>query len=73
MSDIKHRVTVEVTKDGTVGAAASAIEVVSFQGFFEPPSKITINKPFLFYIYDTYQRVILFAGKYTNPTNIAWM
>ena len=31
VSAVKHRATVEVTRDGTVGAAASAIEIVSFQ------------------------------------------
>ena len=67
LGEIKHRVTIEVTEDGTVGAAASSIEVVAFSGFFEVPTEIVIDKSFIFYIYDTLQQVTLFAGKFTNP------
>ena len=67
VSKIKHKATVEVTKDGTVGAAATAIELVSFSASIEQPDVITIDKPFLFLIRDTFSKVILFAGKVTNP------
>ena len=67
VSAVKHRATVEVTKDGTVGAAASAIEIVSFQANFDLPKKIVIDKPFLFFIRDTQLKSVLFSGKYTNP------
>lgn len=67
LSDVKHKVTIEVTEEGTVGAAASAVELVVFGGFSDEPTVITINKPFMFYVYDTLQKVIIFAGKYTNP------
>ena len=62
-----YRATIEVTEDGTVGAAASAVELVSFSGVFSAPKEIKINKPFLFYVYDIHEKVIIFAGKYTNP------
>ena len=64
---VKHRATVEVTTDGTVGAAASAIEIVSFQANLNLPKEINIDKPFLFFIRDTELKAVLFAGKYTNP------
>ena len=64
---VKHRATVEVTRDGTVGAAASAIEIVSFQANLNLPKEINIDKPFLFFIRDTELKAVLFAGKYTNP------
>ena len=67
VSKIKHRATVEVTKDGTVGSAATAIEIVSFFGTTQEPEDIVINKPFIFYIRDSAQNAILFAGKYSNP------
>lgn len=64
VSDIKHRATIEVTKDGTVGAAATAIELVSFSGTFDVPEEVLINKPFLFFVRDMNQLTILFAGKF---------
>lgn len=66
VGQIKHRATIEVTKDGTVGAAATSIEIVRFSASVAP-KEILINKPFLFFVHDKAQRVILFAGKYTNP------
>ena len=69
LSDVKHKVTIEVTEEGTVGAAASAVELVVFGGFSDEPTVITIDKPFMFYVYDTLQKVIIFAGKYTNPAS----
>ena len=67
VSAVKHRATIEVTRDGTVGAAASAIEIVNFQANLQLPKEININKPFLFFIQDTELKAVLFAGKYTNP------
>ena len=47
VSKIKHRATIEVTKEGTVGAAASAIELVALSASLSAPKTIDINKPFL--------------------------
>ena len=69
LSDVKHRAKIEVTTDGTSGAAATTIELVSFAASFDVPKEININKPFLFYIKDSVQKAILFAGKYSNPLN----
>ena len=62
----KHRAMVEVTKDGTEGAAASAIEVVPLTANLQLPKIINIDKPFLFFVRDTVLKTLLFAGKYTN-------
>ena len=67
VNDIKHRALIEVTKDGTVGAAATAIELVTFSGNFQVPEEVLINKPFLFFVRDMYQKSILFAGKFSQP------
>jgi len=67
VSKIKHRATIEVTKEGTVGAAASAIELVALSASLSAPKTIDINKPFLFFVRDTQLNAILFAGKYFNP------
>jgi serpin B len=67
VSKIKHRATIEVTKEGTVGAAASAIELVALSASLSAPKTIDVNKPFLFFVRDTQLNAILFAGKYFNP------
>merc|ERR1712012_317762 len=69
LSDVKHRAKIEVTPDGTSGAAATAIELVSFAATFDVAREINIDSPFLFYIRDRRQKAILFAGKYSNPLN----
>jgi len=68
VSKIKHRATIEVTKEGTVGAAASAVELVALSASLSGPKPININKPFLFFVRDTESNAILFAGKYSSPT-----
>ena len=67
VSQIKHRATIEVTKDGTVGSAASAIELVGLSAAVSEPKEITINRPFLFLVRDKELKAILFAGKFSNP------
>ena len=66
VSQVKHRAMVEVTKDGTEGAAASAIEVVPLTANLQLPKIINIDKPFLFFVRDTVLKTLLFAGKHTN-------
>lgn len=67
VSKINHRATVEVTKEGTVGAAATAIEFVRLFADLDEGTELTIDKPFLFYLRDTVEKTIIFAGKYANP------
>ena len=71
VSKIKHRAAIEVTKEGTLGVAASAIELVALSASLSAPKTIDINKPFLFFVRDTQLNAILFAGKYSNPKNNA--
>ena len=66
VSQVKHRAVVEITKDGTEGAAASAIEIVPLAASVTLPRTINIDKPFLFFIRDTALKTVLFTGKYTN-------
>ena len=66
VSQIKHRAMVEVTRDGTEGAAASAIEIVPLSANVQLPKIINVDKPFLFFIRDTVLKTILFAGKESN-------
>merc|ERR1712018_779443 len=65
VSNIKHRAAIEVTKEGTLGVAASSVELVALAAGFS--KTINIDKPFLFFVRDTELNAILFAGKYSNP------
>jgi len=65
VSNVKHRAAIEVTKEGTLGVAASSVELVALAAGFS--KTIDINKPFLFFVRDTELNAILFAGKYSNP------
>lgn len=68
VSGITHVATVEVTTEGTVGAAASGVEIAPFSGLFSQPLEVVINKPFIFSIRDKLQHNILFMGKLVDPT-----
>ena len=67
VSKINHRATIEVTKDGTEGTAAQALEFVATSDFDIVLEDVVIDRPFIFYLHDTTQKAILFAGKYSNP------
>jgi len=67
VSDVKHRATIEVTKDGTVGAAATSIELVTLSASLFLPEEIDIDRPFLFFVRDTELNALIFAGKFSNP------
>ena len=68
VSSVKHKAVVEVTTDGTEGAAATGIDVIPLFGSFEPPPEFRVDKPFMFMVYDTLQKTFLFVGKINNPT-----
>ena len=68
VSRIEHKAEIEITETGTEGAAATFIGFAPKSGgIVEDEKYVDINKPFLFLVRDTIQKVILFAGKYTNP------
>ena len=67
VSNVKHRAAIEVTKEGTLGVAASSVELVALSGATLVSKTVNINKPFLFFVRDTKLNAILFAGKYSNP------
>merc|ERR1711992_119080 len=67
VSNVKHRAAIEVTKEGTLGVAASSVELVALSGATLVSKTVNINKPFLFFVRDTELNAILFAGKYSNP------
>merc|ERR1712193_158130 len=53
VSNVKHRAAIEVTKEGTLGVAASSVELVALSGATLVSKTVNINKPFLFFVRDT--------------------
>ena len=68
VSSIKHRVTIEVTKTGTAGAAAAANELDALPGQVGDPEHILIDRPFLFLVRHIQLDFVVFAGKVTDPS-----
>merc|ERR1711997_638684 len=62
---LRQMATVEVTVQGTEGAAATGIDLVplSFSDFRE----VRIDRPFIFFIRDRQKGSFLFVGKIENP------
>ena len=67
VDQIAHRSIIEVTKNGTVGAASTAISFVPLMSGPSTDEELVIDKPFLFYVHDKIQKTILFAGRFSNP------
>jgi serpin B len=59
-SDVIQRVVIKVNEKGTVAAAASAVGATRGGG---GPPQFTVNRPFLFVVFDTRTRMTLFAAK----------
>lgn len=65
VDDVIHEAVLEVDEEGTVAAAATAILVVRIA---QPTQFVTVDRPFIFYISDESNDVILFWGRVTNPS-----
>jgi serpin B len=66
VSDIKHKALIEVTREGTIGVAATGVEIgVLSANFFQKTVKI--DKPFLFFVRDRRSETLLFVGSIKNP------
>jgi serpin B len=61
IEDVLHKAVVEVNEEGTVAAAATA--VVMTRSLPPPPIDFTIDRPFLFVVYDQLAKAVLFAAK----------
>ncbi|NLX77597.1 MAG: serpin family protein [Clostridiaceae bacterium] len=61
ISSVLHKAVVDVNEEGTEAAAATVIEFETTS--FIEPVRFIADRPFLFVIYDTGDRNILFVGK----------
>ena len=48
ISEIRHEAVLEITKDGTEGAAATGVELVFFSSALEDTKEVVVNQPFIF-------------------------
>ena len=67
ISNVFHKAAIETNEKGT---EASAVSTVEFGVKSAPPlaTKFICDRPFLFFIYDKVDNIILFIGKDANPT-----
>jgi len=60
----------ELTKEGTEGAAATAVEVVLFATASGKQKDIVVDRPFIFVVQDRENKIPVLVGKITDPTKI---
>jgi len=70
VSRIKHSSLVEVTKEGTEGAAATGVEIALFSAAFGEQKDIVVDRPFIFVVQDRKNKIPVLVGKITDPTKI---
>lgn len=69
ISRVIHQAFIEVDEKGTEAAAATIVEVTErFSAGPSGPIRITLDRPFIFFIQEKHSGAILFMGKLENPT-----
>nr|KAI8732662.1 collagen alpha-6(VI) chain-like serpin B6-like P Biomineralization/Cytoskeleton/Tissue growth [Biomphalaria glabrata] len=67
ITDVLHKATLEVTETGTVAVAASSA-TSSILSLGVDPVSFIVDHAFMFFLRDDLNSLILFHGKFTNPT-----
>ena len=67
IADVVHKAFVSVDEAGTEAAAATAV-VMDLMAVPGTPVEVTIDRPFVFLIYDIETGAILFVGRVLNPS-----
>merc|ERR1712223_851811 len=68
VSRIKHTSLVEVTKEGTEGAAATGVEIALFSAAFGEQKDVVVDRPFIFIVQDKKNHIPVLVGKIADPT-----
>lgn len=63
ISEVKHKTFIKVDEEGTEAAAVTSVGV----GVVSAPPSMTVNRPFVFIIYERESGTNLFMGKVKNP------
>lgn len=66
ISDVIHQSFVKVNEAGTEAAAATA--VIVGETSIPQPAKISLDKPFVFFIRDLQTKAVLFVGRVVDPS-----
>jgi serpin B len=66
ISEIKHKTFIEVNEKGTEAAAVTQFSL-SKGGDRSPPFEMVVDRPFLFVIFNSYTKTILFLGVVYDP------
>jgi len=64
---VLHEAVVEVTKEGTEGAAATGVEIVLFSASFGEQKNIVLDRPFIFIVQDKVNNIPVLVGRVKNP------
>jgi serpin B len=69
ISAVVHQADIEVDEEGTVAAAATAVEEFQATAVMPPPPAVTftVDHPFLYLIRDNASGSILFLGRMLDP------
>lgn len=68
LSKVLHKAVVEVNEEGTTAAAVTAAVMMEKAVMFEPnPTRVIVDRPFLFLIRNSKDGMILFAGIVNQP------
>ncbi|KAF7481069.1 Hypothetical predicted protein [Marmota monax] len=65
LSKVVHKNVMEVNKEGTEAAAATAVNIVLFGSSCKPT--FCANHPFLFFIRHNETNTVLFCGRFSSP------
>ena len=69
ISEVLHKTYIEVGEQGTrAGAVTSVMPAPASAEIVEAPVRITLDRPFVFMIFDTEMRIPLFIGTLTDPS-----
>ena len=66
ISDVLHKAYILVNESGTEAAAVTTV-IVGVTSLPPDPKELTIDRPFLFVLYDRQSGAVLFVGRVLNP------
>jgi len=65
---VVHKAVINVDLEGTEGAAASFVEIHPLSFDTERPLEVVVDRPFLYMVYDSVNRIPILLGKMVDPT-----
>merc|ERR1719507_37835 len=68
VSKISHTSLLEVSKEGTEGAAATGAEIVLLSSAFNDRLDIVVDRPFIFVVEDKQNKIPVLVGRVMDPT-----